>query len=171
MANLEMTHDILVAGSDLATCLKRIHHFFDTTMLIRYDEVQILENESVNGTDADFRARMEQGIKANRQAVKELVTSLQDEGFTDLNELQSVEKGYISKIFHTIAHLMDGFIGIDSQFYNLEEDSHGISRDLRQKILAAPGEYWVLRVKGRITSASEDSLDALRTFEWKGGKK
>ena len=100
--------------------------------------------------------------------VHNFLDSLKDEGFSTLEDLHGLEQGYASKIFHTIAHLLDGFIGIDSHFYNLEEDSHGISPDLEQKILAAPDNYWILRVKGRIASANEDPLHALRTFEWKG---
>jgi len=168
MGNLEISHDILLAGSNFESCSKRVNHFFDRTMLIRYDEVLILENESVNGDDKEFSTRLQEGIAANHQAVGELLRNLKDEGLDSLEDIQGVEKGYVSKIFHTIAHLLDGFIGIDSRFYNLEEDSHGISRDLQQKILAAPQNYWILRVKGRIGSASEDPLDALRTFEWKG---
>ena len=108
------------------------------------------------------------GLLANYQVTGELLKSLRDEGFETLADLQGLEKGYLSKILHTVAHLQDGFIGVDSRFYNLEEDSHNVSRDLRQKILAAPSSYWILRVIGRIASASEDPFDALRTFEWKG---
>ena len=168
MENLEISHDILLAGSDFESCRKRAKHFFDRTMLIRYDEVLALENESINGAEKEFRTRLQEGLAANHQAVGELLRNLKDEGFDSLEDIQGVEKGYVSKIFHTIAHLLDGFIGIDSRFYNLEEDSHGISRDLQQKILSAPQNYWILKVNGRIASASKDPFHALRTFEWKG---
>jgi len=142
MGNLEISHDILLAGADFESCRKRVERFFDRTMLIRYDEVLVLENESIGGTEKEFSTRL---------------------------HLQGVEKGYVSKVFHTIAHLLDGFIGIDSRFYNLEEDSHDISRDLQQNILAVPHNYWIIKVKGRIASAkSEDPFHVLRTFEWKG---
>jgi hypothetical protein len=165
MGNLEISHDILLAGSDFESCRKRAKRFFDRTMLIRYDEVLVLENESMNGADNKFRTRLEEGIAANHQTIAELLEMLKDEGFATLEDLQGLEKGYVSKTFHTIAHLLDGFIGIDSYFYNLEEDSHGITQDLQQKILAAPQNYWILRVTGRIVSASGDPLDVLRTFE------
>jgi hypothetical protein len=168
MGNLEISHDILLAGSDFESCRKRAKRFFDRTMLIRYDEVLVFENESISGTEKEFRTRLQEGLAANHQVVGELLENLKDEGFTTLEDLQGLEKGYASKIFHTIAHLLDGFIGIDSRFYNLEEDSHGISPDLQQKIAAAPDNYWILKVKGLIASAGEDPLDALRTFEWKG---
>ena len=168
MENLEISHDILLAGPDFESCHKRAKHFFDRTMLIRYDEVLILENESVNGADKEFSTRLQDGLAANQQVIGELLGNLKEEGFVTLEDLQGVEKGYVSKIFHTIAHLLDGFIGIDSRFYNLEEDSHGISKDLQQKILSAPSNYWILKVNGRIASASEDPFHVLRTFEWKG---
>ena len=116
-----------------------------------------------------YPSGLQEGLAANHQAIGELLENLKDEGFTTLEDLQGVEKGYVSKIFHTIAHLLDGFIGIDSRFYNLVEDSHDISRDLQQNILAAPQNYWIIKVKGRIASAkSEDPFHVLRTFEWKG---
>jgi hypothetical protein len=145
-----------------------VNHFFDRTILIRYDEVLVLENESISGAEKEFRTRLQEGLAANRQVVGELLENLKDEGFVTLEDIQDLEKGYLSKILHTIAHLHDGFIGIDSRLYNLEEDSHGISPDLQQQIAAAPDNYWILKVKGLIASAGEDSLDALRTFEWKG---
>ena len=168
MGNLEISHDILLASSDFASCRKRVKHFFDSTMLIRYDQVQIVENFSISGTDKGFSIRLQEGLAANQKAIGELLENLKDEGFETFKDIQGVEKGYVSKIFHTIAHLLDGFIGIDSRFYNLEEDSHGISRDLQEKILSTPQNYWILKVNGRIASADEDSLHALRTFEWKG---
>jgi hypothetical protein len=131
--------------------------------------LQVLtENESISGAEKEFRTRLQEGLAANRQVVGELLENLKDEGFVTLEDIQDLEKGYLSKILHTIAHLHDGFIGIDSRLYNLEEDSHGISPDLQQQIAAAPDNYWILKVKGLIASAGEDSLDALRTFEWKG---
>jgi hypothetical protein len=168
MENLEISHDILVAGSDFESCRKKVIRFFDRTMLVRYDEVLAFEDESINGAVKEFPARLKEGLAANHQVIGELLENLKAEGFTTLEDLQGLEKGYVSKTFHTIAHLLDGFIGIDSCFYNLEEDSHGITLDLQQEILAVPQKYWILRVKGRIGSAGEDPLDALRTFEWKG---
>jgi hypothetical protein len=168
MGNLEISHDILLTGKDFATCRDHVSRFFERTMLIRYDKVQVMEEESLNATEKDFWNRLAQGISANQKIIEELLHNLKDEGFATLEELHNVEKGYISKTFHTIAHLLDGFIGIDSRFYNLEEDSHGISQELQQKISATPAEYWILKVCGKIASTAEDPLDALRTFEWKG---
>ena len=168
MENLEISHDILLAGSDFESCRNRVKRFFDRTMLIRYDEVLVLEDESVNGGEKEFSTRLQEGLAANKQVIGEFLGNLKAEGFVTLEDLKELEKGYVSKIFHTIAHLLDGFIGIDSRFYNFEEDSHGISRDLRQKIFMAPQNYWIVRIKGSIASKGEDPFQALRTFEWNG---
>ena len=168
MGNLAISHDFLIAGSDYESCRQRVKRFFDRTMLIRYDDVVVIENESINGTDGNFRARIREGLKANQKVLGEFLENLKDEGFLSIDDIQGLEKGYLSKILHTIAHLQDGFIGIDSRFYNLEEDSHGVSRDLQQKITATPHGYWILKARGRITVAGEDPLDTLRTFEGRG---
>jgi hypothetical protein len=165
MGNLAISHDILIAGSDYESCRQRVKRFFDRTMLIRYDDVEVIENESINGTDGNFRDRIREGLKANQKVLGEFLENLKDEGFLSIDDIQGLEKGYLSKILHTIAHLQDGFIGIDSRFYNLEEDSHGVSRDLQQKITVTPYRYWILKIKGRITPTREEPLDALRTFE------
>jgi len=171
MKNLEVSHDILIAGSDFESCRQRVTRFFDRTMLIRYDEILVIKNEAINGTGENFRARIEEGLMANQKILGEFLAILKEEGFALLDDLQSLEKGFLSKILHSVAHLQDGFIGIDSFFYNLEEDSHTISRGLQQKMSLAPGDYWVLKVRGRIASTSEDPIDALRTFESQGKKK
>ena len=167
--DLEVPIDVLVAGEDFASCHHRVSRFFDRTMLIRFDEVRVDEKESINAADQAFWARLDEGVSANRKVVDELVASLQEEGVATLEDLQKQEQGYLTKILHTIAHLLDGFIGIDSRFYSLEEDSHSVSKALRNSINENPQQYWLLRVMGKIISESQDPLDALRTFEWKKG--
>ena len=167
MENLEISHDILIAGSDFASCRLHVEHFFARTMLIRYDEVLVSEDASLNGTAENFQARIAAGLEANQKVLGEFLTNLKEEGFVILDDLRGLEKGYLSKILHTIAHLQDGFFSVDSRFYNLDEDSHGVSRMLRQKIGARPHNFWILRVIGRIAAAGEDPFDALRTFEGK----
>ena len=163
--DLEISLDVLVAGEDFASCHHRVNRFFERTMLIRFDEVRIDENVSINAAEQVFWQRLEEGISANRKTVSELAANLQQEGYSSLEELQNLEKGYLTKILHTIVHLLDGFIGIDSRFYSLEEDSHTISSELRRQIAADPQQFWILRVVGKIGTDSQDPLDALRTFE------
>lgn len=168
MKSLEIIHDILIAGSDFAFCNQKVRRFFDRTMLVRYDKIIIAETESINGINVNFQKRIDEGLAANKRILTGFLANLKEEGFTSLDDLQSLERGYLSKILHIIAHLQDGFIGIDSRFYNLEEDSHGISRSLQLKITLMPQNYWLLRVRGGLASADENPLDALRTFEGRG---
>ena len=168
MADLDIEHDILLAGLTFASCRQQVERFFARTDLLRYERVLVPEEEAVNGTDSRFRDRLTAGLAANRLVLAELLENLKEEGFATLDDIGELEKGYLSKVLHTVAHLQDGFIGIDSRFYNLEEDSHGISRDLQRQVAAEPGRYWILRVKGSIGSSGEDPLDSLRTFERKG---
>ena len=165
--DLEVSLDVLVAGEDFASCRHRVSRFFDRTMLIRFDEVRVDEKESMNAADQAFWPRLDEGVSANRKIVGELVASMQEEGVATFEDLQKLEQGYLTKILHTIAHLLDGFIGIDSRFYSLEEDSHSVSKALRKSINENPQQYWLLRVIGEIVSESQDPLDALRTFEMK----
>jgi len=165
--DLEVSLDVLVSGEDFVSCRHRVSRFFERTMLVRFDEVRIDEKESINAADRAFLVRLDGGISANRKTVSELAANLKQEGCSSLEELQDLEKGYLTKMLHTIAHLLDGFIGIDSRFYSLEEDSHTISNGLREQIAAQPQQFWILRVVGKIGTASPDPLDALRTFEIK----
>ena len=165
--DLEVSLDILVAGEDFASCRHKVSRFFDRTMLIRFDEVRVDEKESMNAADQAFWLRLDEGVSANRKIVGELVASMQEEGVATFEDLQKLEQGYLTKILHTIAHLLDGFIGIDSRFYSLEEDSHAISKALRRQIAAEPQQFWIVRVVGKIGTVSQDPLDALRTFEMK----
>jgi len=165
MGDLEIRHDILISGSDFGSCQQQVLRFFDKTMLIRYDEVMVIEQESVNGSQKNFWPRVQEGLAANQEILKEFLAQLKEEGYSLLDDIQGLEKGYLSKILHIIAHLQDGFIGIDSRFYSLVEDSHTVSKNLQQKIGTAPENYWIMRVKGKIAPAAEDPLDALRTFE------
>jgi hypothetical protein len=165
--DLEVSIDVLVAGEDFASCHQRVRRFFDQTMLLRFDEVKIDEQGAINGADQAFWTRLDEGVSANKISVSELAANLKREGFASLTELQDLEKGYLTKTLHTIAHLLDGFIGIDSRFYSLEEDSHTVTSELRRQIAAQPQQFWILQVVGKIGTASKDPLDTLRTFEMK----
>jgi len=165
--DLEVSLDVLVSGEDFVSCRHRVSRFFERTMLVRFDEVRVDQEESFNAADQPFWVRLDEGISVNRRTVNELAANLKQAGYSSLEELQDLEKGYLTKMLHTIAHLLDGFIGIDSRFYSLEEDSHTISNGLREQIAAQPQQFWILRVVGKIGTAGPDPLDALRTFEIK----
>jgi hypothetical protein len=58
-----------------------------------------------------------------------------------------LQQGYVTKVLHTLTHLLDGFIGIDSVFYNLVEDSHWASEGLLKALQDTAGEYWLVPVR------------------------
>ena len=76
-----------------------------------------------------------------------LIHELQESGYHTLVELAEIKQGYESKTLHTLVHLLDGFIGIDSKFYNLIENSHLISASLRREIKQTPAHYWLLQIE------------------------
>ena len=149
--DLQASHEILVIGVDLETCRQKTLRFFAKNILVRYDSITIVEAESVNGEHPRFWERVEAGEAANRMTLANMLADLKAEGFQQLDDIMQLRQGYQSKIFHTIAHLLDGFFGIDSALYNLEDDSHWLSSVRRQQIQAALHTCWLLKVAGRST--------------------
>ncbi len=144
--NLYASHEMLVSGPDFETCRCKTQRFFDRHILIRYDTVHIAAAASVPATDPCFWERVTAGMAANRKVLAELIVELSAEGFKLMTDLSAMPKGYQSKIFHIIAHMLDGFFGVDSRFYVLDDDSHWLTDALRQSIKAAPTDYWLLKV-------------------------
>ena len=87
------------------------------------------------------------GLVANDVFARRMIEHLKEEGATTLEDLLSVKQGYATKILHTLTHLLDGFIGIDSVFYNLVEDSHWVSEELSEAIRGQQEEYWLVPVR------------------------
>ena len=102
-------------------------------------------------------------MAANRKVLADLLEELKDSGVTEVQHLVSLPQGYASKTLHTIAHLLDGFIGIDSHFYNLVDDSHWLSDQQRRKMEAAPTSYWLLQVEAASLAGDVDQVATLRT--------
>ncbi|MEN8190009.1 MAG: hypothetical protein ABFS19_09205 [Thermodesulfobacteriota bacterium] len=156
-------HEILIDGSDYESCCRRVESFFNSSELVRYDHIVIDEKSSISAADEDFRQRIDSGLTENRQVVNKLIRELSDEGFGELSDWEYMEQGYLSKTVHTLAHLLDGFIGIDSVFYNCLEDSHTLSAVLRARIEKNPANYYLIRVEGFAADRSRaDQLPLLR---------
>jgi len=143
-------HEILVKGKDLETCKNKVLRFFSDYQLVRYSSITILEDESLPASDPGFGSRLEGAERENRRILHELVEELRDEGVALLNDLENMPEGYRTKMLHVITHLLDGFFGIDSYFYNLEEDSHQVSEEMKRKIAGSVANYWLLPLEGRI---------------------
>ena len=124
----------------------RVTHFLDKSSLVKYENISFDPERSCSAADQQFWAMVEDGLQKNRRNVSDLIEELQESGYTHLSELAAMEQGYESKVLHTLVHLLDGFIGIDSSFYNLIEDSHRLSPRLRQKITEYPDRYHLLQL-------------------------
>lgn len=162
---LEAVHELLAIGPDFETAKNQVLKFFDKTQLVRYDSVEILKEDSLSGADARFWERIAQGMGGNRQIINELIEDLKEIGAFSLSDAAELPQGFQSKTFHTIAHMLDGFFGIDSCFYNLVDDSHWLTDPLKQEILASPNEFWLIKVLGKFKALSPDKAALLRTFE------
>ena len=162
---LEVTHKILAMEPDFEKSSAHVLRFLDHTALVHYDAVRVVEAESCSGADPRFWPWLEQGVAANRQVLTQLTGELRAAGTKEFSDLLTMPQGFQSKIFHTMAHLLDGFFGIDSQFYNLPEDSHWLGDSLRKQIETGPAEFWLVGVKATLESKEHQAIAGLRSFE------
>lgn len=143
-------HKILTKGPDFEFSQKRVLRFFKKYQLVSYSHVHVIESESLHASSHDFEGRLQKALLKNRQLLHNLLNELPSEGYTTIQDLQTMPQGHRTKLFHVITHLLDGFFGLDTHFYNLEEDSHWVSEELWKKIRALPAHYWLLPVKAEI---------------------
>lgn len=139
-------HKILVAGDSFAHCSQQVKKYFDLTSLVIYDCIEIPEHEATSGIDADFFKQIKSAEQHNHQIVQDLISELQNSGVQTISDVQRIEQGYISKTFHILSHFLDGFIGIDSFFYNLLDDSHWLTEATTTEINKNPAHYWLLHL-------------------------
>lgn len=159
-------HLLLTPGSDQADAQTRIQHFFARNFLVKYDRVSVLAARTINAAETDFWKRLEEGIAANRRLVGEVLEELRAGGFEKLTDLAEMQQGYESKLLHAATHMLDGFFGIDSIFYNLEEDSHGISTRLIATIKAKPASFWLVEAEcASDTGHDPNRLGLIRGFQ------
>lgn len=162
---LEISHRILVMGPDLERSAAHALRFLDRTPLVQYDAARVITAESCSGLDSRFRPWLEEGIAENRKVLAKLLADLRAAGTRDFQDLVHLPQGFQSKIVHTIAHLLDGFFGIDSAFYSLAEDSHWLSDTTRGQVEESPEEFWLIKVVATLEALEHGSVSALRSFE------
>lgn len=151
-------HKMLLTGESFAHCSEQVHKFFDLTSLVIYDCIEAVESQSCSSLDADFLDRIAAAEGHNRQMIQELIEELVQAGFTTTKDLLHMEQGYLSKTIHILSHFLDGFIGIDSYFYNLIDDSHWLSPTTDQAIHDETQHFWLLHVKCFATTTEEAGL-------------
>jgi hypothetical protein len=142
-----VSHYFLVRSQGAESASRHVEHYLAGNQLISYADFFVRAEEVLNGTDALFWRTLEHGLAANDSFARRMLDHLKQEGVTTLEQLPDLQQGYVTKVLHTLTHLLDGFIGIDSVFYNLVEDSHRVSGGLHEAIRATPAEYWLVPVR------------------------
>lgn len=161
----KITHKILTMKPDFEKSAAHVLRFLDHTSLVQYDAVRVVAAHSCSGADARFWPSLELGQRDNRQVLTKLIGELQATGVKEFNDLQAMPQGFPSKIFHTMAHLLDGFFGIDSKFYSLQEDSHWLGDSLRKQIESTPDDFWLITVEAILEAKEHNAIVGLRFFE------
>lgn len=162
---LDVPQWFLASARDFASARALVLRFLDRTQLVHFDAVRVVEAESCSGADHGFWPLLEQGLAGNRQVLEKLLGELRAAGVLDLKDLLSLPQGLESKIFHTMAHLLDGFFGIDSRLFILPEDSHRLSDGLRRQITELPEDFWLVKTVGELAAPGETPASQLRSFE------
>jgi hypothetical protein len=140
-------HLILTDGTDSEVCREKVSYFFEHYQLVRYFHTNILDRECLSASSPEFWDALEQARLKNREILHTLITELRGEGVQTLLDLESLPQGYQSNMLHVITHILDGFFGIDSYFYNLIEDSHWVSEALLEKMKISPSRYRLIHIE------------------------
>lgn len=142
-----ISHYFLVRSSSKELAARHVQHYLTGNQLVCYAEFFVEPNEVLSGADPLFAQTLTHGLAANDNFARRMLAHLKEEGITSLDQLPDLQQGYVTKVLHTLTHLLDGFIGIDSVFYNLVEDSHRLSPELADSIRSAPADYWLVPVR------------------------
>lgn len=151
-------HKMLLAGDSFDHCNDQVHKFFDLTSLVIYDCFEAIETKSFSGINAGFFDLIAKAEDHNRRTMQGLIDELVKANIQRTVDLQDIEQGYLSKTLHILSHFLDGFIGIDSYFYNLLDDSHWLLPATAKIIHENPRHYWLLHVDCYATTAEEAGL-------------
>ncbi len=151
-------HRILVSGDSFSACSEQVHKFFALTSLVIYDCIEVKAEQSFSGQDPGFAEALARAIADNRKTVEALITDLQKTGLRSVSELLEIQQGYPSKVLHIIAHFLDGFVGIDSYFYNLLDDSHWLPEETAALIDHKPEKVWLIHIDCYSATPEEAAL-------------
>lgn len=146
---LNIEHSILVSAPDLETAENLVRLFFDKSQLVHYDSIEVNETQTMNAEGTEFEKLIKQGVEANRKILARLLGKLNAEGCENLEDILNIPQGFQSKILHTMSHLLDGFFGVDSWFYDIDEISHWITDNRRRQIEQSPETCWVIAIKAQ----------------------
>lgn len=141
-------HLFLSKGKNKEEAFRGVATFLERYQLLRYDRYLI--DKIIRASEESFFNELNRALEKNKKILENFISELQQEGFTTLSDLLTLPQGYLSKVFHLIAHLLDGFFGIDSYFFNLLEDSHWVSKPLLEEIKREADKFYLIKVKGII---------------------
>ncbi len=163
---LENSHLMLVLAPDPQRAAAAALRFFARTQLVRYDLVTVDKECSCSAAHPEFQPRLAAGLAANRRVLQDILDELKVAGVRSLDDLAQLPQGYQSKLAHTAVHMLDGFFGIDSAFFNLVDDSHWVSELLQEELEQNPEDYHLLKVHAELDFARQRQLvSTLRKFE------
>jgi len=151
-------HTLLVFGNDYETCCQQACDFLKASKTLDYERVEVVETESCSGADANFGRRLNASLKKHRESIDFLVNELNQMGFHSVDDIGNVEQGYPSKVLHILGHLLDGYVCVDSRFYNLIDHSHQVAPATIANIQKQPQQHWLIRVNGHRESEQEARL-------------
>lgn len=137
---------MLLSGDSFEHCCDQLHKFFDLTSLVIYDCIEARQEHSLSGLDAAFFTHIAAAENRNRLMIEDLIAELRKSGIQKTTDLQHIAQGYVSKTLHILSHFLDGFIGIDSHFYNIIDDSHWLPPGTLRTIQDNPGHYWLIHI-------------------------
>ncbi len=144
----QIVHLFLVKASSLEEAVAKVEKFLTSYQLVRYEKFWIDREASLPSQNSEFFISLQEVLRENQKILISFLEDLQNEGFSTVESLKSLPQGYLSKLLHLIAHFLDGFFGVDSYFYNLEEDSHFITPYLEKKILKGEEKYFLVKAYG-----------------------
>lgn len=151
-------HTMLVHGDTFEHCMDQINRFFKLTTLVVYDKIEVNKEFSISSHDENFWFHLEKAEQKNRSILNDLIEDLQTNGVNSLEDIGTIEQGFVSKIFHILSHFVDGFIGVDSFFYNLLDDSHWLPDKTKVTIKEVPDGYWLIHLECYATGPEEVGL-------------
>ena len=149
-----ISHYFLVHSQSALLATQHVERYLSGNQLISYAEFFVQPEEVLGDAHGKFWQTLGHGLEANDAFARRMLNHLKEEGVTTVDQLLDLQQGYATKILHTLTHLLDGFIGIDSVFYNLVEDSHWVSEELSETIRAGEGEYWLVPVRTGVLETS-----------------
>ncbi len=152
-------HQVLVTAPSIENGIAQVEVFFINTLLVKYDKIDIDKEKCLRGDETAFQEVLDNSIKENRKTLAEFIKEFERTGISTVSNLNALKQGYPSKLLHIIAHFLDGFIGIDSVFYNLIEESHWVSDAMLQTIATNPENFQLIHLNGYSSSPDKVALE------------